>query len=187
MKKVWKIYLWSWVVYFAIPICGLIASSESVSDSEKYMNNFSDTPENIEKIINIDLPDIVHVKSDTGHGNTYTTYGYELKFSEALSEDCIRELNMRCETDRVHWSKNYAGGFIYRESASSNNEISCLIYNDHSIVDYAVFTGESDSFWVLMFFMFGGFGILIFVGGILGVIEAICEKRKKQADSATQS
>jgi hypothetical protein len=35
--------------------------------------------------------------------------------------------------------------------------------------------------------MFGGFWILIFVGGILGVIGAICEKRKKQANSSTQS
>ena len=51
----------------------------------------------------------------------------------------------------------------------------------------AVFTGESDSFWALMFFMFGGFWILIFVGGILGVIGVICEKRKKQANSSTQS
>ena len=170
MKKSWKIYLWSWVAYFTILIYGFIASSGNNGDSEKYMRNFSDTPENIEKIIHIDLPDIIHVKSDVGHGNTWTTYGYEMKFSEVLSEDCIRELDMRCETDNNHWSKNYIGGFIYREYESSDYEITCLIYNNHFLVDYAVFTGESDSFWAVTFFIFGGFFILFFVGVILHII-----------------
>jgi hypothetical protein len=188
MKKVWKIYLWSWVVYFAIPICGLIASLESVSDSEKYMNNFSDTPENIEKIINIDLPDIVHVKPDNSSGNYWTTYGYELKFSEELSEDCIRELNMRYKTDNAHWSTN-SGAFIYRESASSYYELCCLIYKDHSVVEYGYTDELSNSELALLAFIAGGFWILIFMGVILGVIGAICERRreKKQANSSTQS
>ena len=51
MKKGWKIYLWSWVAYFTILIYGFIASSGNNGDSEKYMINFSETPENIEKIM----------------------------------------------------------------------------------------------------------------------------------------
>lgn len=169
MKKIWKIYLWLWVAYFAIPICnGLIDSSGNASDSEKYMNNFSDTPENIEKIINIDLPDIVHVKSDTGYGNAWTSYSYDLKFSETLSEDCTRELNKLCETDSVHWSKDFNSVFIYHESENFDYKIDCIIYNDHSVVDYAVYTGE-DNIWGVMLF-FGGFFILIFVGVILHII-----------------
>ena len=191
MKKSWKIYRWSWVAYIAIIIFGLIAiiaTTQGVNEHHNYLVSLSESPEYLEKVIKVDLPDIVHVKPDKGNGNYWTTYGYELKFSEELSEDCIRELNMRYKTDNAHWSTN-SGAFIYRESANANYEICCLIYKDHSVVEYGYTDELSNSELALFAFIAGGFWILIFMGVILGVIEAICERRreKKQADSATQS
>ena len=189
MKKVWKIYRWSWVAYIAIIIFGFIAiitTTQGVNEHHNYLVSLSESPEYLEKVIKVDLPDIAQVESDYGVGSSWTTYGYELKFSEELSEDCIRELNMRYKTDNVHWSTN-SGAFIYRESASANYEICCLIYKDHSVVEYGYTDELSNSELALLAFIAGGFWILIFMGVILGVIEAICKKRKKQADSVTQS
>lgn len=183
MKKAFKIYLRSWVAYIAIIIFGsiaLLATTQGVSEHHKYLVNLSESPKYIEKIIKVDLPDIVHVKPDRGYGNIWSIYRYELKFSEELSEDCMRELNMRYKKDKAHWSTN-SGAFIYRESASSEYELSCLIYKDHSIVDYG-FSDEdiSDSELALLVFIAGGFWILVFVGVILGVIGAICEQRREK-------
>lgn len=141
MKKSWKIYLWSWVAYIAIFIIGsitIIATTQNVSEHHKYLVNLSESPEYIENVIKVDLPDIVHLESDYGVGSSWTTYSYDLKFSEVLSEDCIKELNKLCETDSLHWSKNFNGDFIYHESANLDYEISCLIEKDHSIVDYSI-------------------------------------------------
>lgn len=142
MKKIWKIYLWSWVAYIAIVIIGsitIIATTQNVSERHKCLVNLSESPEYIENVIKVDLPDITHVESDFGAGSSWTTYSYDLKFSEALSEDCIKELNKLCETDSLHWSKNFNGDFIYHESENLDYEISCIIYNDYSVVDYGIY------------------------------------------------
>lgn len=140
MKKVWKIYLWSWVVYIAIVIFGSIAiltTTQKGTEHHKYLVKLSESPEYIEKVIKVDLPNIAQIDSDYGVGSSWTSYGYDLKFSEALLEDCIRELNKLCETDSIHWKK-FEDRFMYTESASLNYDISCIIYNDHSVVDYGI-------------------------------------------------
>jgi hypothetical protein len=83
MKKAFKIYLRSWVAYIAIIIFGsiaLLATTQGVSEHHKYLVKLSESPEYIEKIIKVDLPDIVHVKPDRGYGNIWSIYRYELKF-----------------------------------------------------------------------------------------------------------
>ena len=142
MRKSLKIYIWSWVVIIAITICGSIVLSVISGNGTEHHNHLiklSESPEYIENVIKVDLPDIAHLESDYGAGSSWTTYSYELKFNEALSEDCIEELNKLCETDSVHWSKNFNGDFIYHESENLDYEIFSIIYNDHSVVDYGIY------------------------------------------------
>ena len=140
MKKSWKIYRWSWVAYIAIIIFGsiaILATTQNGTEHHKYLVNLSESPEYIEKVIKVDIPDIAQVESDYGIGSSWTSYGYDLKFNEALSEECTNELNKLCETDSVHWEK-FEDRFMYKESASLDYDITCLVYNDHAIVDYGI-------------------------------------------------
>ena len=159
MKKAFKIYLWAWgawlvfVTIFVAGICLLSSLSSSQNTRFTPQNIVRDKilkldkdPDNIEEIINIDLPNIVNVEgsgviydlNDTTrlNGDCYT---YKLEFEKPLSDTLFSKLlervNIDCDdTLSYHWSY-FKDTLSYHEWTGSYK----LTYVDEWRCDYNLY------------------------------------------------
>ena len=192
MKKAFKIHLQTWrewiLVLVTMIVAGLICSSSQDSPQNTVRDkvlNLNQNPENIEEILNIDLPNIVNIE---GSGEIYfpdtillegDSYTYKLEFEKPLSDTLISKLKEQCILDSCHWV-NLGDTCIYHERTPYYNSyyyLDCYLYKTGINVvlseepevyprDY----GSGGVLGVVIIFyslFFGGLTILIVWGVIL--------------------
>lgn len=176
MKKALTIYGLGWVALIAALIVYAVAPSH---------HNLAKSPKNIEKIINIDLPDFAETESDDNldrGASRWDNYIHRVKFAEELSEECIKELEERCATDSEHWQmlaeKNC---YLYSDDKQweEGYYVGCHIYKDHCLMEYMIDEDESIfyfAFWVLGFLIVNAYGLVILIIWLIRKIR----NRKKQ-------
>jgi hypothetical protein len=139
-------------------------------------------PQNIEKIVGLDLPDFTCNESsdnlDRG-SSRWDCYEHNVGFKEKLSKECIEEMEHRCANDSEHWSKNAEEGY-YRYSEEGNDlySLSCHIYNDHAYFSCMIDEDESlifFLFWFLAFMLINGYGFVLLV---IALIRKYISKKK---------
>ncbi len=128
MKKQIIFYLCVWPFYVATFVCCTM-----ISPSYHYLAEDAD---NIEKIVKLDLPDIEDSESSDGSISCWDCYNHSIQFEEPLSADCIAELEQRCKSDTLHWSKTESDGSIayHYENIDKGDwyEVECTIYKDRA-------------------------------------------------------
>ena len=140
-------------------------------------------PSNIEKIIKIDLPDITTTKSENVlylDKSKWDNYSHSCQFKEPLSEDCIKELEKRCETDSAHWKYWFdeeGEYYVYSDDKSDFYYTSCAIFKDYALVEYAVHEigGIYDYALYLLLAC-----LLILVGIVLWIVSFIRNKQSRK-------
>lgn len=179
MKKAFMIYGLAWVLFFAsIVVCKSLQGS-STSDHHGSLMSLSENPSYLEEVLELDLPDVVDVKADKGIGSRWITYGFELKFSEGLSQECVSRLEELCRTDK-RWSRySVTTPFIYQVVKGDEYIISCVIYDDHSVVEYSLGDGEDAIFEPGFLIAFFSFHALLVWGFVLAVIAIVRRVRKQ--------
>lgn len=173
-------------------IAGLICSSSQDSPQNMVRDkvlNLNQNPENIEEVLNIDLPNIVNIE---GSGEIYyfndtilidtillkgDSYTYKLEFGKPLSDTLISKLKEQCILDSYNWV-NLGDTFIYHEETPYYN-LDCYLYKtginvvlseEHATYAevYAPDYGSAGGLLLSMIFyslFFGGLTILI-LGGV---------------------
>lgn len=165
MKTALKTYGWAWVAVIAATL--LTIAVMVVHDSH---HELAEDPNNIEKIVGVDLPDIISSESDDDSdsgASRWDMYIHKAQFSEELSEESIRTMDELCLNDRLHWNKNEDQGYYRYYDKGGIDElyyISCFIYKDGYELTYEV--DESEGIFVLMLY-FLAYTILVVWGIIL--------------------
>ena len=171
MKKALKIYIGAWGIVIVSTIFAIVVASLVPSH-----HDLAKDPNNIEKVIKVDLPDISCVEStdnlDRGTSR-WDVYVHHAKFSEALSANSINVMDERCQTDSAHWQKDEDKGCYSYTCSGGIDElysISCTIYEDHFVLTYEV--DESEGILLLCSFVIAYY-ILMIWGIVLFVIALI--------------
>ena len=131
-------------------------------------------PDNIEKIVKVDLPEIASVESENNldrGASKWDTYIHSGQFTEELSEESIKAIEELCVADRSHWCKEeeyYA--YFDRGGIDDLYLVTCIIYHDHFKLTYEV--DESEGIFVLFPFVIA-YMILLAWGIILFIINLI--------------
>lgn len=160
-----KIYL----IVLAILVVGAFLTAVVMAVRTSHHDLASD-PYSIEKIVKVDLPDIVSVESEDNMdrgASRWDCYRHHAKFAEELSPETILHLEKLCMTDSLHWRKNVENdSYIYSDEGGIDQlySVSCVIYHDSSSVSYEV--DETEGIFVFMPFAIG-IMILILVGAVL--------------------
>lgn len=101
MRKALKIYGWARVVLIVatiITVIVMVAIRTSHHDLAK-------DPNNIEKIVKVDLPDIASVQSwDDFGGSRWDMHVHKGQFTERISEESIQIMDELCLSDSIHHS-----------------------------------------------------------------------------------
>lgn len=168
MKKSLKVYLVT---------CGLLVSVFVISmlitrmryDYYNDLLKISEEPALVERILNVDLPDISSVESG------FTIYNQILYFSEPLSVTCIEELEECCDTENTCWSK-------FQEWYSYDGRgMNCSIYDDYMDITISypdVLFPEQVVDW--LFFL----GIpVLFIWGVVLCIKSVIRKVRNNRPS----
>ena len=181
MKKAFKIYGWAWVALITAVVLTIVVMSIVPSH-----HDLAEDPDCLEKIIKVDLPDIVSTDSEDNlyrGASRWDTYTHLSRFSEELSDECIKELDNLCMTDSLHWQKNVAAGYyLYSDEGGIDGLyfIECYIYKDHSYLEYSVDELEGlfvFIFFILLYHVFVIWGVVLVV---IAVIRKIKNRKKKQ-------
>lgn len=173
MKTSTKIYLCAWTVAYFLYI-GIIAWPS--------LHKQACNPNRIESLVDLRLPDILEVKSDDNldrGASRFDHYVHDIKFVEDISEECIEEMERRCQMDSKHWSKNKAlGYYFYVDSGGIDSlyEVSCVIYRDHAHIEYMISEDEG-IFGIMALCVL--YGILILWGVVLGIVAAVRKFRNR--------
>lgn len=181
MKKKLKVYGLLWLAFVVLAVLWLYIVREPGCEHDKGLRDLPNNPSYIENVVEMDLPDIVKVDYERGVGSHWISEGYLLQFNGTLSKDCITELEKRCATDRAHWSKNYAGDYIYTNNGSGYN-LSCIVYGDHLLVDYAVSDGEDEIFepgFIIPFLLLLCLLMVLLIYGMVLIVIALNGRIKK--------
>ena len=171
MKKSTKIYLWAWAVVFAV-IAGYIVWPSH--------HDLAANPDKLGDIVNLHLPDIAESECDDNldRGTSrWDFYEYRAFFTENISEECIAEMERRCEEDSKHWRKDEAEGcFIFVDNGGVDElyEVSCAIYKDQAHVGYLVSEDEG-IFVIAILFLYIQ---ILLIWGLVLLIRSIVQKRE---------
>ena len=155
MRRSVTIYVLAWVVVIASAI-GTMVMSPSHHD-------LASDPYAVEKIVKVDLPEIVEVESEDNmcRGTSrWDMYVHRGQFGESLSEESFETMEALCQADSVRWSKNDVEGcYVYNDEGGIDGlySVSCSIYRDRFVTAYYV--DESEGIF--------GFLLLILIGAIL--------------------
>lgn len=184
MKKFLKIYLLLWVGVIVSSVLLIVAFRSSLFSPH---HRLAQDPTNIEKITKFDLPDIASVESwnNLERGTSrWDLFGHVSVFAEELSDECIQQLEIKCQTDTIYWHKDKRTGcYEYLDDAWNRGGIYCIcchIYKDHSNVEYYVVEEEGVEDFVLSFLSIFLVVIILLVWGIILLIRTIVRKCKKQ-------
>lgn len=144
-----KIYGWTWVIVMA---SSLIAAFAFIIHTSHH--DLAKDPNNLTKIIKVDLPAIAESKSEnnlTRGASRWDMYIHHGRFSEELSEETTKGLDELCVTDSSHWRKNVHNGCYQYSDQGGIDElyfVSCSIYKDRFVITYEV--DESEGLFVLL-------------------------------------
>jgi hypothetical protein len=103
MGKALKIYGWAWVVLIVATIITVVVMAIRTSH-----HDLAKDPNNIEKIVKVDLPDIAFVESENNldrSASRWDIFEHRGKFICELSEETTTTLDNLCQTDSLHWRK----------------------------------------------------------------------------------
>lgn len=170
MRKLTKIYLWAWVCVIAISVVASVVALHTTSHHDLARN-----PSYVERIVNVDLPDIVHTESsnnlDRGTSR-WDVYTHSCQFASPLDTETIQRLDELCLTDR-HWRKeSYSGCYIYSDHGGFDElyNVCCNIYSDHLYIEYMVDESEGMFAFLPLIIVYV---ILYYLGWILGIIALV--------------
>ena len=181
MKKASKIYLWAWAVFGVAAIVAVVVAMVIPSH-----HDLARDPYAIERIVKVDLPDIVEVESEDNMdrgASRWDVYMHRVQFGEALSEESIKKLERLCRTDSLHWRKN-AEERYYRYTAEGGVDelyaIDCEIHHDHAHLTYTV--DESEGIFLFVAFYLCGYLLLLWgvVLIVIGIVKRIVKNKKQQ-------
>ncbi len=173
MKKTLKIYLYAWAGLIAVFALFVLFPTH---------NDLASKPDNIEKIVKLDLPDIAEAETTDNldrEASHWNCYEHSIQFEEAISDNCIKELESRCQKDSAHWSKNEAEGYyVYHdEDKDEPYGVSCRIYKERACISYLV---DEDERLVAGLLLVVYLRIVLIWGFVLIVIAI---DRKRRGDS----
>ena len=103
MRKALKIYRWAWVVLIVATIITVVVMAIRTSH-----HDLAKDPNNIEKIVKADLPDIAFVESENNldrSASRWDIFAHRGKFICELTEETTTTLDNLCQTDSLHWRK----------------------------------------------------------------------------------
>ena len=149
MKKVLKIYMWSWVGTIATPLLlflFLFCFERIISPDElKGVRELSEEPLHIEKLMKLDLPDTAYVDSheDARHEEGKIIYTHYIKFTEELSASDVEEMESRCVERPLLWSKQDSLYIYNLHPEGSRFDVTCHLYGDHCEIEYIVYLGST--------------------------------------------
>lgn len=181
MKKASKIYLWAWVVFVVVAVVAVVVVMVIPSH-----HDLARDPYAIERIVKVDLPDIVEVESEDNldRGTSrWDVYMHRVQFGDTLSEESIKKLDRLCRIDSLHWQKN-AEEVCYRYTDEGGVDglyaIDCEIYRDHAHWDYTV--DESEGIFLFVAFYLCGYLLLLWGVVLLaiGVVKRIIKNKRQQ-------
>ena len=172
MKKALRIYLCAWAVLIvAIALYILLPSHHSLASK----------PDNIEKILKLDLPDIAEVEStnnlDRG-ASRWDWYEHSIRFEQEISDECIAELKLRCLRDSKHWTMNEKSGpYIYSDEGGIDElySIFCEIHKDRAVLSYEV--SEDEGIFAILGIMF--LFVILTIWGLVLAIVAIARRKSR--------
>lgn len=145
-----KIYRWAWFALIVVTIATIAVLVIRTSH-----HDLAAAPDNIEKILKVDLPEIDSVESENNldrGASKWDTYIHSGQFTEELSEESIKAIEELCVADRSHWCKEeeyYA--YFDRGGIDDLYLVTCIIYHDHFKLTYEV--DESEGIFVLFPFV----------------------------------
>lgn len=144
-----KIYGWAWVIVVA---SSLIAAFVFIVHTSHH--DLAKDPNNLTKIVKVDLPAIAESKSENNlsrGASRWDMYIHHGSFSEDLSAATTKEMDELCVTDSLHWSKNVDNGCYQYSDQGGIDElyfVRCSIYKDRFVITYEV--DESEGLFVLL-------------------------------------
>lgn len=167
MKKALKIYGWIWVATILATLITVAVLKIHTSH-----HDLAEDPNNLEKIVKVDMPDIAFVESENNlsrSASRWDIYEHKGKFIHELSEDTITALDELCLTDSLHWHKanNRVVYSYYNEGGIDElYHVFCLISHDGFIINYEV--DESEGIFVLFpliiaYVILLAWGIILFI------------------------
>ena len=175
MKKALKIYKWAWVVFVAAAAIAILARLVIPSHHQLASN-----PKNIEKIIGIDLPEIVSIESSDNLDRTssrWDCYCHCYQLAEELSEEHKKQLDELCQREGSNFYKyKETDIYLYTDEGGIDElyEVSCVLTRDHVSMSYSV--DESEGIFlilpfvlVLNIYLMWGF-VLLVIAGVLKIM-----------------
>lgn len=152
MKKASKIYLWAWVAFVVAAIVAVVTVLVIPSH-----HDLARDPYAIERIVKVDLPEIVEVESRDNldrESSRWDAYMHRVLFGDTLSEERVKELENLCRVDSLHWRKNTEERY-YRYTAEGGIDelyaIDCEIHHDYAYMDYMVDESEGILLFVAIY------------------------------------
>ncbi len=168
MKKSLNVYLIACGVLVSILVISILITRMRY-DYYNDLLKISEDPALVERIINVDLPDISSVEPD------FTIYNQILRFTEPLSVACIEELEEYCNTENSCWSKTQEW-YNYQDRG-----MDCSIYDDHMYITISypdVLFPEQVTYMLLLL------GVpVLFIWGIVFCIKSVISKVRNNRSS----
>ena len=181
MKKASKIYLWTWLVFVVAAVVTVVVAMVAPSH-----HDLARDPYAIERIVKVDLPEIVEVESEDNldrGASRWDMSTHRVQFGEALSEESIKKLDRLCRTDSLHWRKNHEEAY-YRYTAEGGVDelyaIDCEIHCDHAYMDYMVDESEGILLFVAIYLCVN---LMLLWGVVLlaiAVVKRIIKNKRQQ-------
>ena len=181
MKKASKIYLWAWAVFVVAAIVAVVVAMVVPSH-----HDLARDPYAIERIVKVDLPEIVEVESEDNldrGASRWDMYTHRVQFGDTLSEESIKELDQRCYTDSLHWQKN-TEEIYYRYTAEGGIDelyaIDCEIHHDYAYLTYTV--DESEGIFLFVAILLCAYLMLLWgvVLIVIGIVKRIIKNKRQQ-------
>ena len=181
MKKASKIYLWACVVLVAAAIVAVVVAMVVPSH-----HDLARDPYAIERIVKVDLPEIVEVESEDNldrGASCWDVYTHRVQFGDTLSEESIKKLDRLCHNDSLHWRKNTEERY-YRYTAEGGIDelyaIDCEIHHDYAYLTYTVDESEGILLFVAIYLCVH---LMLLWGVVLlaiAVVKRIVKNRQQQ-------
>ena len=180
MRRALKIYGWAWVVTIVATL--LIAGVSIIHTSH---HELAEDPNNLEKIVKVDMPDIAFCESDNNldrGASSWDVFEHRGKFIFELPEETIIALDNKCRADSLHWRKaRDRSVYSYYDEGGVDGlyHVFCLISNEGFTINYEV--DESEGIFALMPFAIVYF--ILFKWGLVLLIVALIHRIKNRNKS----
>ena len=119
MKKILKIYGWTWVAVIAATLITI-----AVMVTHPSHHDLAQDANNLEKIAKVDLPDIAYSESSNNLDRTasrWDVFEHRGMFVRDLPEETIIALDELCLTDSLHWHKAKESSYSFQVGTRDNN------------------------------------------------------------------